>query len=173
MVCCSAQKSTSWHWFSSMPRVVDVGCSHCLLSFLKLITSIVFCFFFQFMWLEWVLLFHQFIFLFSVLSLLFFCFSSIQSLRNVAGFFFLHCSHWFISVTGEWDLCALRHGIKHFNGCHFDLPPSSIHRMTGLGGNFMWTMTYSHSPHSFFGVGWKDTVHVKIISCRVWSTGCE
>ena len=31
-----------------------------------------------------------------------------------------------------------------FNGSHFGLPPSSIHRMTGLGGNFVWTMTNSH-----------------------------
>ena len=36
-----------------------------------------------------------------------------------------------------------------FNGSHFGLPPSSIHRMTGLGGNFVWTITYSHSPCSF------------------------
>ena len=35
-----------------------------------------------------------------------------------------------------------------FNGSHFDLPPSSIHRMTGLGGNFPHTMTYAHRPHS-------------------------
>ena len=36
------------------------------------------------------------------------------------------------------------------NGSHFGLPPSSIHRMTGLGGNFLHTMTYAHRPHWFF-----------------------
>ena len=35
----------------------------------------------------------------------------------------------------------------NFNGGHFGLPPSSIHRMTGLGGKMVWTMTYAHSPH--------------------------
>ena len=34
-----------------------------------------------------------------------------------------------------------------FNGSHFALPPSSIHRMTGLDGNFPHTMTYAHKPH--------------------------
>ena len=33
-----------------------------------------------------------------------------------------------------------------FNGSHFDLPPSSIHRMTGLGGNMAWMMMYAHRP---------------------------
>ena len=33
-----------------------------------------------------------------------------------------------------------------FNGSHFGLPHSSIHRMTGLGGKMGWTMTYSHRP---------------------------
>ena len=35
-----------------------------------------------------------------------------------------------------------------FNGSHFGLPPSSIHRMTGLGGKMVWTMIYAHMPHS-------------------------
>ena len=35
----------------------------------------------------------------------------------------------------------------NFNGNHFGLPPSEIHRMTGLGGKMAWTMTYSHRPH--------------------------
>ena len=34
-----------------------------------------------------------------------------------------------------------------FNGRHFGLPPSSVHRMTGLGGNFVSTMTYAYMPH--------------------------
>ena len=31
-----------------------------------------------------------------------------------------------------------------FNGSHFGLSPSSIHRMTGVGGNFGWTLTYMY-----------------------------
>ena len=37
-----------------------------------------------------------------------------------------------------------------FNGSHFGLPPSSIHRTTGLGGNFVQTthgVWYSHRLH--------------------------
>ena len=34
-----------------------------------------------------------------------------------------------------------------FNGSHFDLPASFIHRVTGLGGNFLWTMSSVHRPH--------------------------
>ena len=32
----------------------------------------------------------------------------------------------------------------NFNGSHFGLPPSEIHRMTGLPPKIVWTMTYSH-----------------------------
>ena len=38
---------------------------------------------------------------------------------------------------------------KKNNGSHFDLPASSIHRMAGLGGNFVWTVAYSHWPTAF------------------------
>ena len=34
-----------------------------------------------------------------------------------------------------------------FNGSHFDLPPSEIHRMTGLPPKITCTMTYWHRPH--------------------------
>ena len=37
----------------------------------------------------------------------------------------------------------------NFNGSHFGLPPSEIHRMTGLPPKIVWNMTYSHRPHSF------------------------
>ena len=33
----------------------------------------------------------------------------------------------------------------NFNGSHFGLPPSEIHRMTGLPPKIVWTMTYSQS----------------------------
>ena len=32
----------------------------------------------------------------------------------------------------QWGLCALRHGIQISMGAIFDLPPSEIHKMTGL-----------------------------------------
>ena len=35
----------------------------------------------------------------------------------------------------------------NFNGSHFGLPPSEIHRMTGLPPKIAWTMTYSNRPH--------------------------
>ena len=34
-----------------------------------------------------------------------------------------------------------------FNGSHFGLPPSSIHKMTGLGGKMVSTMMCTHKPH--------------------------
>ena len=34
-----------------------------------------------------------------------------------------------------------------FNGSHFGLPPSSMHKMTGLGGKMVWMMMYAHRPH--------------------------
>ena len=33
-----------------------------------------------------------------------------------------------------------------FIGGHFGLPPSSIHRMTGLGGNLVWTIMHAYRP---------------------------
>ena len=35
----------------------------------------------------------------------------------------------------------------YFDGRHFGLPSSEIHRMTGLPPKIVWTMTYSHRPH--------------------------
>ena len=49
----------------------------------------------------------------------------------------------------------------------FWLAPSSMHKMTGLGGTMVWTMTYSHRPHWFLvgslsdcvpGWGWQDSL---------------
>ena len=48
-------------------------------------------------------------------------------------------------IPDQMGLCTLH---PNFNGSHFGLPPSSIHRRTGLGGNFTWTIMYSHRPHS-------------------------
>ena len=35
----------------------------------------------------------------------------------------------------------------------FSLPASSIHKMTGLGGEMVWTMTYAHAPHHLLKQG--------------------
>ena len=34
-----------------------------------------------------------------------------------------------------------------FNGSHFSQPPSSIHKMTGVGGKMVWTMTCVNRPN--------------------------
>ena len=47
----------------------------------------------------------------------------------------------------QWGCAHYVTGYPKFTGSHFGLPTSSIHRMTRLGGNFMWTMTYLHRPH--------------------------
>ena len=38
----------------------------------------------------------------------------------------------------------------NFHGNHFGLPPSEIHKMTGLPPKIVWTMTYSHRPHLIY-----------------------
>ena len=47
------------------------------------------------------------------------------------------CWMWLVRITSWYP---------NFNGSHFGLPPSEIHRMTGLPPKIMWTMTYSHRP---------------------------
>ena len=49
----------------------------------------------------------------------------------------------------------------NFNGSHFGLPPSEIHRMTGLPPKIVWTMTYSHRPH------WVQTFADRFFNCPV------
>ena len=56
--------------------------------------------------------------------------------------------------TFQWWTWWIAMGLVHitswypnFNGSHFGLPPSEIHRMTGLPPKIVWTMTYSHRPH--------------------------
>ena len=41
---------------------------------------------------------------------------------------------------------------QKFSGSHFALPLSFIHRITGPGGKMVWTMMYSHKPHSMMKV---------------------
>ena len=59
----------------------------------------------------------------------------------------------FISLA-EYEICEIKSRTKFlrlqyekFNGSHFGFPSSSVHRMTGLGSNFTWTMMYSHRSH--------------------------
>ena len=69
----------------------------------------------------------------------------------------LHFQVWSVINSGA---CAFGLSLRHklgavritswyptINGSHFGLPPSSIHKMTGLGGKMVWTMTYAHRPH--------------------------
>ena len=51
-----------------------------------------------------------------------------------------------VSPLGMW-LVRITSWYLNFNGSHFGLPPSEIHRMTGLPPKIVWTMTYSHRPH--------------------------
>ena len=46
-----------------------------------------------------------------------------------------------------YGACVYYVVVSKFNGSHFGLPPSSIHRLTGLGGKMVWTVRYSHRPH--------------------------
>ena len=47
----------------------------------------------------------------------------------------------------QMGLVRITSWYPNFNGSHFGLPPSEIHRMTGLPPKVVWTMTYSHRPH--------------------------
>ena len=40
----------------------------------------------------------------------------------------------------------------NFNGSHFGLQPSSIEKITGLGGKMMWTMTHANMPHFLYNL---------------------
>ena len=60
---------------------------------------------------------------------------------------------WF-SQELQMGLVRITSLYPNFNGSHFGLPPSSIPRMIGLGGKFVWTMTYSHGPrYQLYGLG--------------------
>ena len=48
----------------------------------------------------------------------------------------------------EMGLVRITSWYPNFNGSHFGLPPSEIHRMTGLPPKIVWTMTYLHRAHS-------------------------
>ena len=51
------------------------------------------------------------------------------------------------SATYEMGLVCITSWYPNFNRSHFGLPPSEIHRMTGLPPKIVWTVTYSHRPH--------------------------
>ena len=56
----------------------------------------------------------------------------------------------FFVAVGAMGLVRVTSWYPKFNGSHFGLPPSEIHRMTGLPPKIVWTMTYSHRPLFFF-----------------------
>ena len=55
-----------------------------------------------------------------------------------------------VSAMGAVRITSL---YPNFNGSHFGLPPGSIHKMTGLGGKMVWTMTQAHRPQRQL-IGW-------------------
>ena len=55
---------------------------------------------------------------------------------------------WFLkNHKKRMGLVRITSWYPNFNGSHFGLPPSEIHRMTGPPPKIVWTMTYSHRPH--------------------------
>ena len=62
----------------------------------------------------------------------------------------------------------------NFNGSHFVLPPSEIHRMTRnlprLPPKIVWTATYSHRPHCLVGLASEITQRHMLYGCRVEMT---
>ena len=50
-------------------------------------------------------------------------------------------------VFDQMGLVHITSWYPNFNVSHFGLPPSEIHRMTGLPPQIVWTMTHSHRPH--------------------------
>ena len=57
----------------------------------------------------------------------------------------------FLEKFPTWmGLVRITSWYPNFNGSHFGLPPSEIHRMTGLPPKIVWTMTYSHRPIASF-----------------------
>ena len=51
-----------------------------------------------------------------------------------------------VTISGM-GLVRISSWYPSFNGSHFGLPPSEMHRMNGLPPKTVWTMTYSHRPH--------------------------
>ena len=57
------------------------------------------------------------------------------------------------SLEDRMGLVHITSWYPNFNGSHFGLPPSEIHRMTGLPPKIVWTIiTCSHRPHTI-GIG--------------------
>ena len=54
-----------------------------------------------------------------------------------------------VGIEQRMGLVRITSWYPNFNGSHFGLPPSEIHRMTGLPPKIVWTMTYSHRSHCF------------------------
>ena len=50
----------------------------------------------------------------------------------------------------QWGPVRITSWHPEFNGSHFGLPPSPAHKMTGLGGKMVWTITYTHRHQWWF-----------------------
>ena len=59
-------------------------------------------------------------------------------------FFFCHVC--LLSISALMGRVHVTSWYPNFSGSHFGLPPSEIHRMTGLPPKIVWTMTYSPGP---------------------------
>ena len=88
----------------------------------------------------------------------------------------IHCSillnlqpqEWWVqfcitSCCVEMGAVRITPSYPKFNGSRFGLPPSSIHKMAGLGGKMVWTMMYAHRPH--FGCSMVKTAMHWITLC--------
>ena len=69
--------------------------------------------------------------------------------RNNAG---AVCKHEGRSRQRWMGLVHITSWYPIFNGSHFGLPPSEIHRIPDLPPKIVWTMTYSHRPHPKNGI---------------------
>ena len=75
---------------------------------------------------------------------------------------------------GYWSLlqngaCVHHVMVSKINGSHFGFPPSSIHKMTGLGGK----MTYSHRPHFVLLSHSAQNTFLVFRSLLLWISGLQ
>ena len=100
------------------------------------------------------------------LSLPFFFFQYIHYVMMLGFFFLLLFSLNNLSRNRMGLVCITSWNPK-FNRSHFGVPPSAIHRVTGLGGNFEWTMTYVYRSLSILVFDEGGTACVKRISYHI------
>ena len=80
----------------------------------------------------------------------------------------------FIFHLSRMGLVRITSWYPNFNGSHFGLPPSEIHRMAGPPHKIVWTMAYSHRPHlkmQSFKTDQKPTWWLFVMSPKEFSLG--